>query len=157
LSRQVDCAAEVKQMAFDANLRKLWAILAIPGVLLGIGASYKSGGLSGLRDLTSNMFQSVGLHHEASAPVPSNLLLRERSKTTPSVTLGADEIFWLTIQDSSDSTLFNEFLKKFPNSPRIYEARAKLEELEKAPHPAAQQQPRMPMREQGGAPMMMGR
>ncbi len=144
-------------MAFDANLRKLWAILAIPGVLLGIGASYKSGGPSGLRDLTFNVLHSVGLYREVSAPVPSDLLLRERNKTTPSVTLGADEIFWLTIQDSSDSALFEEFLRKFPDSPHIHEARAKLEELENAPHPAAQQQQRTPMPEQEGAPMMMRR
>jgi len=42
-----------------------------------------------------------------------------------------DEIFWLTIKDSSTQALFDEFLTKFPASSRAAEARARLEELNK--------------------------
>jgi len=47
-------------MAFDTKVRKLWAILAIPAILLGIGASYERGGLAGLRDMTLDMLKSAG-------------------------------------------------------------------------------------------------
>ncbi len=44
----------------------------------------------------------------------------------------ADEIFWLTIKDSGVAALFEEFLKKYPASPHVEEARARLEELKKS-------------------------
>ena len=47
-------------MAFDTKVRKLWAILAIPAILLGIGASYERGCLAGLRDMTLDMLKSAG-------------------------------------------------------------------------------------------------
>ena len=43
-----------------------------------------------------------------------------------------DEIFWLTIKDSSVPALFDEFLSKFPSSAHAVEARARLEKLKKA-------------------------
>jgi hypothetical protein len=108
-------------MAFDTKVRKLWAILAIPAILLGIGASYERGGLAGLRDMTLDMLKSAGIYR----PAP-------------------DETLWLSIRDSRDSTTFAEFLKKFPNSPHAQEARAKLEELQNTQPMTT----RMPMREQ---------
>ncbi len=110
-------------MAFDKKIRVLWAVLAIPGVLLGIGASYERGGPAGLRDMTFDMLKSAGLY-----------------QTAPY----ADETFWRSIKDSRDSAIFAEFLKKFSNSPHDQEARAKLEELRNT-RPMAQG-PGMPMR-----------
>jgi len=43
----------------------------------------------------------------------------------------ADEIFWLTIKDSGVAALFEEFLKKYPGSVHVAEARARLEESKK--------------------------
>jgi formylglycine-generating enzyme required for sulfatase activity len=43
----------------------------------------------------------------------------------------ADEIFWLTIKESSIAALFDEFVKQFPASPHVNEARARLDELKK--------------------------
>jgi hypothetical protein len=80
---------------------------------------------------------------------------QESGTSKPSVTLAADEIFWLSIREANAPGLFEEFLKKFPNSSHVQEARAKLEELERARSVRAQQQPRMPMRAQGRGPMMM--
>jgi hypothetical protein len=134
-------------MAFETKVRRLWALFAIPGVLLGIGASYEHGGLAGLRDLTLDALQSAGLYQKAPA--------RNTSTSKPSGTLAADEVFWLSIREASAPSLFEEFLKKFPNSSHAQEARAKLEELERARSLRAQQQPRMPMRAQGRGPMMM--
>jgi hypothetical protein len=139
-------------MAFDTKVKKLWAILAIPGVLLGIGASYKHGGLAGLRDLTIDTLQSAGFYREVPARNTANIRDSGTSKQ-PSATLAADEIFWLSIRESSAPGLFEEFLRKFPNSSHAQEARAKLVELEKARTLRAQQQPRM--RTQGRGPMMM--
>lgn len=142
-------------MAFDTKVRVLWAVLAIPGVLLGIGASYKSGGLAGLRELTSDTLQKVGLQREA--PHPPNLPSREHAAATPSVPFSADEIFWLSIKDSSVPALFEEFLVKFPASPRLKEARAKLQDLEKAApqHQIGQRPTGMQMGGPQDAPMMM--
>jgi hypothetical protein len=142
-------------MAFDTKARKLWVILAIPGVLLGIGASYKHGGLAGLRELTLDTLQSAGLYRGAPASNASNLSLQESGTNKPSVTLAADEIFWLTIKESSATSLYKEFLRKFPKSSHAQEARAKLEELERTQALRAQQQPQIPMRAQGHGPMMM--
>ena len=141
-------------MAFDTKIRVLWAVLAIPGVLLGIGASYKSGGLAGLRELTADTLQRVGILREA--PHPPNLPWRERAAATPSVP-SADEIFWFSIKDSSVPALFEEFIAKFPASPRVDEARAKLRDLKLAAprHQSVQLPAGMQMREHRGAPMMM--
>jgi formylglycine-generating enzyme required for sulfatase activity len=49
----------------------------------------------------------------------------------PPPALAADDVFWLAIRDSKLAALFEEFLSKFPNSPRASEARARLEELKK--------------------------
>lgn len=142
-------------MAFDTKVRVLWAVLAIPGVLLGIGASYKSGGLAGLRELTSDTLQKVGLQRET--PHLPNLPSRERATATPSVPFSADEIFWLSIKDSSVPALFEEFLTKFPASPRVQEARAKLQDLKKAApqHQVVQQPAGVQMPEHRGSHMMM--
>ena len=43
----------------------------------------------------------------------------------------ADEIFWLMIKNSRVAALFDEFLKDFPASEHVAEARARLEELNK--------------------------
>jgi len=131
-------------MAFDTEkIRKFAAIMAIPAVLLAIGAGYERGGLAGLRDLTADALHSVGLARTAPAvsalPAPK-----------PAATLAPDEVFWLSIKDSRAPGLFEEFLKKFPNSPRAPDARAKLQTLAKIPPSNAQQQP-MPM---GHGPMM---
>jgi hypothetical protein len=144
-------------MAFDTKVRVLWAVLAIPGVLLGIGASYKSGGLAGLRELTSDTLQWVGIQREAPYHISPNLPSHERAATTPSVPLSADEIFWLSIKDSNVSALFEEFLAKFPASPRAQEARAKLQGLKKAApqHQTLELPPGKQMPERRGAPMMM--
>ncbi len=144
-------------MAFDTKVRKLWAILAIPGVLLGMGASYQRGGLAGLRDLTLDMLHSAGLYRKAPDRDVSNLPFHESGAIEPLVTVAADDIFWITIKDSRDTALFEEFLRKFPNSPHANDARVKLTELEKVPHPIVQQQPRMPMGEQRHGPKMMKR
>jgi hypothetical protein len=143
----------LQRMAFDTKVRVLWAVLAIPGVLLGIGASYKSGGLAGLRELTADTLERVGILREA--PHLPNLPSRERAAAAPSVP-AADEIFWLSIKDSSVSALFEEFLAKFPASPRVKEARAKLQDLKQvAPRHRAVQLPAGQMPDHRGAPMMM--
>ena len=147
-------------MAFDTKVKRLWAILAIPGVLLGIGASYEHGGLTGLRDLTLDTLRSAGLYREApdrEAPArnTSNLPVQDSGASKPSGNLAADEIFWLSIKEASAPNSFSEFLKKFPNSSHAQEARAKLEKLERAQSLRAQQQSRMPMKAQGRGPMMM--
>ena len=142
-------------MAFDTKVKRLWAILAIPGVLLGIGASYERGGFAGLRDLTLDTLRSAGLYREAPARNTSNLPVQDLGTSKPSGPLAADEIFWLSIREANAPSLFDEFLKKFPNSSHAQEARAKLEELERARSLRAQQQPRVPMRAQGRGPMMM--
>lgn len=142
-------------MAFDTKVRKLWAILAIPGVLLGIGASYEHGGFAGLRDLTLDVLQSAGLYRQAPDRDVSDLPSHKSGTVTPSATFAADDIFWITIRHSHNTALFEEFLRKFPNSPHAQDARVKLVELEKVPHPIVQQQPQMPMGERGhGAKMM---
>jgi caspase domain-containing protein/sulfatase-modifying factor enzyme 1 len=48
----------------------------------------------------------------------------------PAIT--ADEVFWLAIKDSKLEALFDEFVSKFPASPRASEARARLAELKKS-------------------------
>jgi hypothetical protein len=142
-------------MSFDAKVRVLWAILAIFGALLGIGASYRSGGLSGLRELTLDTLQSLGVHHQTTSS--SNLPSHDYAVTAPSVTLSADEIFWLTIKNSKVSELFEEFLAKYPTSPHVAEARAKLQQLKNVPAPQQpfEQQPTMPMQARPRTPMMM--
>jgi hypothetical protein len=142
-------------MAFDTKLRILWVALAIPGVLLGIGASYKSGGLAGLRELTRDALQSVGFERDVPAAAVPGRSTQQQGATAPSVAPAADEIFWLTIKDSSAPALFEEFLTKFPASRHVNEAKAKLQELKvsAARRPPVQPPPDMPMR--GGGPMMM--
>jgi hypothetical protein len=53
----------------------------------------------------------------------------------------ADEIFWLAIRDSKVAALFEEFLRKFPSSQRVSEARAQLDALNRVavltPNPIA--------------------
>jgi len=63
-------------MAFDTKVRKLWAILAIPAILLGIGASYERGGLAGLRDMTLDMLKSAGIYRPAPDETPLALYQR---------------------------------------------------------------------------------
>jgi hypothetical protein len=125
-------------------------------VLLGIGASYKSGGFAGLRELTHDVLQTIGIHGEAPivvAPMPSS---KQPSTATPTVTLAADEIFWLTIKESKVPALFEEFLAKFPTSSHAKEARTKLDELKRdATLQPTHQPPSAPMRGGRGGPMMM--
>jgi hypothetical protein len=143
-------------MAFDTKLLILWIALAIPGVLLGIGASYKSGGLAGLRELTHDALQSVGFERDVPAAAVPDRPAQQQGAGAPSVALAADEIFWLTIKDSSAPALFEEFLTKFPASRHTNEAQAKLQELKAAAarHPVVRPPPDMPMRGRGRGPMM---
>ena len=57
----------------------------------------------------------------------------------------ADEIFWLTIKDTAAPVLFDEFINKFPASPHLLQARARLSQLQSdravAPPPASKPQP----------------
>jgi hypothetical protein len=131
-------------MALDSKLRKAAAIMAVPAALLAIGAGYERGGLVGLHDLSTAALHAVGLTREA-----------PQAKAPAPVTLTPDEAFWLSIKDSRAPGLYEEFLKKFPDSPRAGEARAKLQALEKLAQPAAPGQPTMPMNGQGRRPMMM--
>lgn len=140
-------------MAFETKARTLWVVLAIPAVLLAIGAGYKRGGLGGLRDLALDTLQSLGVYREEPTRGSSDLSSDRSGSNGSSVTLPADEVFWLTIREARTIGLFEEFLKKFPNSPHAREARAKLDELERAS--TSPSQPRMPMREQGSGPSMM--
>jgi uncharacterized caspase-like protein len=58
--------------------------------------------------------------------------------------MAADEVLWTTIRDSRMAALFEEFLRRFPASPRAAEARARLDELRKpsvAASPPAQPAP----------------
>ena len=142
-------------MAFDTKVRKLWAVLTIPAVLLAIGAGYKRGGVAGLRDLATDTLHSVGL--TSRAPERNAAPVNQPAKN-PSAALPADEVFWLSIKDSHAPGLFEEFLKKFPDSPHAQEARAKLQALQAAAHSAGEQQPPMPMQQRGRGPgMKMGR
>lgn len=45
----------------------------------------------------------------------------------------ADEIFWLSIRDTSVAAFYDEFLRKFPSSTHATEARMRVEELKKIP------------------------
>ena len=139
---------QVNRVAFDTKIRILWALLAIPGVVLGIGASYKSGGFSGLRELTQDALQSVGLRSKAPV-VPKSPAAPGIG--SPSIALPADEIFWLTIKDSSAPALYEEFLRKFPASGHVKEAQAKLQALKTAASRNIPVQPPadMPMRGHG--------
>ena len=141
-------------MAFETKARKLWVVLAIAAVLLAIGASYKRGGLGGLRDLALDTVQSVGLYRQEPARDSTDLSSHQSGSDKSSVTLPADQVFWLTIRESRTTGLFEEFLTKFPNSPYAREARAKLDDLKRAPN-LPQSQPRMPMPENGRGPAMM--
>lgn len=141
-------------MAFETRARTLWVVLAIPAVLLAIGAGYKRGGLGGLRDLALDTLQSLGIYREEPTRDSSDLSSGRSGSNRSSVTLPADEVFWLTIRESRTTGLFEEFLKKFPNSPHAQEARTKLDELQKVPS-SLPLQPQMPMREQGRGPSMM--
>src|SRR5262249_40812367 len=49
----------------------------------------------------------------------------------PSAGPTPDEVFWSTIRDPSPPALFEEFLRKFPQSPRAAEARDRLEEIKR--------------------------
>lgn len=140
-------------MAFDTKVRMLWAVLAIPGVLLGIGASYEHGGLTGLRDITLDMLESVGFYRQAPPGDTSISRPLDPGVAKPSALLPADEVFWLTIKDSRAKALFGEFLKKFPNSPHAQEAQAKLDQLQKASQTMALQ-PEMSMQGPSQKPMM---
>jgi hypothetical protein len=73
-------------MAFDSKIRKLWAILTIPAVLRAIGAGYERGGLSGLRDLATDILASVGLYsrHRRSPRCPPRPALQPPSPPTRS-------------------------------------------------------------------------
>ena len=135
-------------MSLDAKLRIVWAALAICGALLAIGAGYRTGGLTGLRELTLDTLQSLGIHREVSG---SSNLPSENHAPAPSVTSSEDEIFWLTIKDSKEPALFQEFLAKYPGSSHVAEAQEKLQQLKKIPS----QQPNMPMQARPRAPMMM--
>jgi hypothetical protein len=141
-------------MAVFAKLKILGAILAIPAVLLGIGGGYKRGGLAGLHDLTLDVLNSSGLYREVPSGDNSNAALHEPGMSNPVITIPADELLWLTIKDSRATALFEEFLRKFRNSPRAQEARAKLEAVKNAPQ-SKMQQPQIPMQEQGQRPNMM--
>jgi hypothetical protein len=44
----------------------------------------------------------------------------------------ADEIFWLTIKDTTVAALYEEFVRKFPTSAHAVEARKRLEDWKKA-------------------------
>ena len=79
-------------MAFDTKVRKLWAILAIPAVLLAIGTGYERGGLAGLRDLTTDTLHSVGLYQNAPRDT-ANAPLHAPATSKPAATLAADEVF----------------------------------------------------------------
>jgi hypothetical protein len=136
-------------MIFSKNVSKLAAILSISGALLAIGAGYERGGVAGLRDLAIDLLHSVGLRRDT-APSAS----RAPNVSKSSVTLPADEVFWLSIKDSRAPALFGEFLKKFPDSPYAQEARAKLEQLKSSSHPSVEQ-PQTPMGEEGRRPGMM--
>jgi formylglycine-generating enzyme required for sulfatase activity len=48
-----------------------------------------------------------------------------------------DEVFWSTIRDTSTPAPFEEFLHKFPHSPRAAEARARLEDIKRSQTAAA--------------------
>jgi hypothetical protein len=127
-------------MAFDSKIRKLWAILTIPAVLRAIGAGYERGGLSGLRDLATDMLASVGLYSKA--PQVSTL----PAATGTAAALTPDEVFWLSIKDSRAPGLFEEFLKKYPDSPRAAAARVRLQALQAAAGDTGKRQPtQMPM------------
>lgn len=45
---------------------------------------------------------------------------------TPVPSYAADEVFWLSIKDSTAPGLFDEFIRKFPSSAHIAEARDRL-------------------------------
>lgn len=60
--------------------------------------------------------------------------------------LTADEIFWHSIKDAAAPGLFEEFVKKFPKSPRLAEAEATLRRLRLA-SPPAQTPPSIPATE----------
>jgi hypothetical protein len=140
-------------MAFDNKMRIFGAVLTIPAVLLAIGAGYERGGLAGLRDLAADTLHSVGLYNKAPAP---SAALPATGARNPSSSLAPDEVFWLTIKDSRATGLFEEFLKKYPNSPHAQEAREKLQTLQAA-QAATQQQPRSPMGQRNHGPGMMMR
>ena len=70
------------------------------------------------------------------------LIVQTPSTVAPATIVGptADEIFWLSIKDSSAPALFEEFLRRFPKSSHAEDARRRLDELQ-----SATQQPRTPV------------
>jgi uncharacterized caspase-like protein len=52
--------------------------------------------------------------------------------TPPQATISADEVFWSAIKDSTIAALFEEFVRKFPASPRAAEARARIAALNRS-------------------------
>lgn len=67
-------------------------------------------------------------------------------KTKPPTPVEADEIFWLTIRDSAAPGLFEEFIRRFPSSPHLGEARARLALIKSTPPipPIAAPVPQLP-------------
>ncbi len=61
----------------------------------------------------------------------------------------SDEVLWQAIRESNVAGLFEEFLRRFPNSPRVAEARARLAEATKSAEQASQSQPRIAMQTPG--------
>jgi len=133
-------------MPLDTKLRQVGTILAIPAVLLAIGAGYERGGVSGLRNLADDVLHSVGLASKAPAHAAAPLLAP--AAKTPAAGLAPDQAFWLTIKDARAPGLFEEFLKKFPGSAHAPDARARLMQLQQL-HPAATHTASMPMRHHG--------
>jgi hypothetical protein len=62
--------------------------------------------------------------------VIDDLVPSEKPNLTQPNPIAADAIFWFTIKDSAVPGLFEEFIKKFPSSLHVAEARAKITELQ---------------------------
>ena len=79
--------------------------------------------------------------------VIDDLIPSEKPNLTQPNPITADVIFWLTIKDSAAPGLFEEFIKKFPSSPHVAEARARITELRNSrvvPSPEPYSQPTSP-------------
>ena len=91
-------------------------------IVSGIAALILLTGTYYVIDETIKRIIGIALHEKDSKPMTE-------LPVTPS--LQPDEVFWLSVKDTSVAGFFEEFLKKYPTSPHAADALARLEQIRK--------------------------
>jgi hypothetical protein len=66
------------------------------------------------------------------SPIKGDFYFVPPAAVTPAPpAMATDEVFWTTIRDSGVAALFEEFLRRYPGSPRAAEARTRLDALQR--------------------------